>query len=308
MNEQQLADLFSEQLDLLLTGQPSVIPPEAGDLQGLVDLGQQFTHVDFQMRPAGQLAFQHQLSTWFGLTSPATSTFLGLSKVWIIGLIFVAIVVGSGLTLLSVRVLNHWIFNPDDGPNIATEEPASTAPDAPAGLPVVLPEQTDSTAPDAPAETTTDTTSSEGDVLPNVTSSQGDIIPSETPLPTFSLKDSLSLPESAPGSTGEMTGDNSAITGDNAAGESGEDDGAGNVPGGPTKGDDHDRGHGNDAGGFDPDNPGNSSGIGGGDSGFDLEKLGRGDSSGGSQGGGSNGSDKGKSDDKGGGKGNSKNK
>lgn len=319
MNEQQLADLFSEQLDQLLLGREPVVPAEASNLHSLLNLGQQFSQVDFQAGPAGQMAFQNQLSTWFGPTHPPASTFLGLSKPWIMGLILAAVLVGSGIiaVLLSMPGLNDAGVKPaKEAPEVVIpEEAPATSPDP---QPVDIPKITNPVEQTVPAEKPAETTSSQGDVMPAVTSSQGDVLLMPTPdekdalpLPTFSLKDSLSLPAEESDSltpSGEITGSNDTPSADTATEASGDGESAGSGAGDTAKGDDHDRGHGNDASGFDPDNPGNSIGVGGGSSGFDLEKLGRGDSGGGKGGGSDGGGNKGNSGDKGGGNGKGKGK
>jgi len=66
MNEQQVADLCSEQLDRLLAGGPVVDSPDIDDLPELLTLGQQLSQVCFQPTPALQAEFRGQLAMWFG--------------------------------------------------------------------------------------------------------------------------------------------------------------------------------------------------------------------------------------------------
>lgn len=321
MNEQQLADLFSEQLDQILLGQAPVVPAEAADLPNLLNLGQQFSNVDFQLGPAGQMAFQNQLADWFGPAQPPASALAGLSKPWIMGLILAVTLVGSGVVAWLLWGASFYEANPvpaEIPAELMPEAPVITSPDEP---PVSLPDTVDSIEEPALPESPAETTSSEGDVVPAVTSSQGDVLPSPAvkadeaqSRPTFSLKDSLSLPVDESGTVTETdgtvgTGSSTSPEADGeATGGQESENGSGDGVGDGVKGTDNDRGHGNDVGGFDPDNPGNSTGVGGGDSGFDLEKLGRGENGGGQSGGSNDGGGKGNGGNKGGGKGKGKNK
>lgn len=97
MNEQQVADLFSAQLDRMLQGEPPVLPAEAGDLPELLDLGRQYSHIGFQAGLAGQAVFQAQMASWFGPTLASPATVLGLSKGWFISLSVILVALGTGL-------------------------------------------------------------------------------------------------------------------------------------------------------------------------------------------------------------------
>ena len=69
MNEQQLADLFSEQVDHMLDGESTAMPPNVEDLPELLDIvGQATSQTEFQAGSAAQATFQSQLAGWFGLS------------------------------------------------------------------------------------------------------------------------------------------------------------------------------------------------------------------------------------------------
>jgi len=73
VNEQQSADLFSQQLDRLVHGEPPT-PPSPGDegFQELLSLAGELSQVRFQASPIAQAAFQSQLESWFGPGSGPT--------------------------------------------------------------------------------------------------------------------------------------------------------------------------------------------------------------------------------------------
>lgn len=98
MTEQQLADLFSDQVDRLLQGQRAELPPEATDLAELLALVQPTTKTEFRVNPATQMAFEQQITTWFGeAPGGSTMTILGLSKTWFISILVVVVLVsGTG--------------------------------------------------------------------------------------------------------------------------------------------------------------------------------------------------------------------
>lgn len=106
MNEQQLADLFSEQVDRLLQGETPTLPDEAGEVPELLDLiGQPISKIQFQPSPTAQAAFQSQLTGWFGpLNGGSDMAILGLSKVWFITILIsiVTVVIGTGLIAVVV--------------------------------------------------------------------------------------------------------------------------------------------------------------------------------------------------------------
>jgi hypothetical protein len=305
MNEQQLADLFSEQLDQMLSGNEPAIPSEAAGLEELLGLGQQFSQVEFQVSPAKQVAFQSQVAAWFGPGS-ASAVVISKTSVVVMGIVLAVIAAGTGLLLITLPAVNGFLFDTNNPPEII-EEPASI-PDSPQ-MSNSNSETTETIEPTT-VDDTTDAApnNSQGDIIPAATSSQGDTLPAvspsqDTPSPkvTFSHKDSLSIPvedETEPATT-TVDGEVVDTTADD--GGSSQDSGSDNSGGDPVLGDKDDRGHGNDADGFDEDNPGNSLGI---------DKLGRGgESSGGSGNGqqsGNDKNDKGNSGNKGGGKGKGK--
>lgn len=63
MNEQQLADLFSEQIDRILQGETSHVAPDIDDLQELLELGNQILQTKFQVGSAIHAVFQSQLAS-----------------------------------------------------------------------------------------------------------------------------------------------------------------------------------------------------------------------------------------------------
>lgn len=178
MNEQQLADLFSDQLDHLLQGQTPVLPPEAGDLQELMNFGQQFSQITFQPSPAAQGAFQGQLTSWFGSIPGGPATILGLPKTLFLTLIAAAIVAGIGLTLTVFPA-----SDPQDVPMLPafnTDAQDSSEPEASA---------TPAVTPSPPQSSLGETIPSGGsssleDTLPSSPSSFGETLPIPTPTAT----------------------------------------------------------------------------------------------------------------------------
>jgi hypothetical protein len=257
MNEQKVADLFSEQLDRLLAGEAVVDIPGVADLPGLMTLGQQLSEVSFEPTPAAQAAFQNQVTTWFGLSgSDLVPTIFGMSKLKFLSLVAAIIAIGAGIGL--VMLMGSWLFD-DSSPDVDDELPAPLSTELPAGKtseglnsPVLGPGAgtetprlaTPETTPVAPTASLRDTfpgpTSSRGDTLPPPTSGRGDTLPAATTTPT----PSSIWPTSDPGDT--ATNDNGDFDTDDDAG----------APDG-----DHDRGHGNDPDGLDEDNSGKSSGL-----------------------------------------------
>lgn len=284
MNEQQLADLFSNQLDQLLQGQTPALPPEASDLQGLLDFGQQFSQITFQPSTAAQTAFQGQIASWFGTTPGGIATILGVPKTLLFTLIGAAILVGigAGLTVLDIP-------SADDSNGLS-------APEAPA---VPIQDTPDSPAVDSGSEVTPKTpqssleetipgggNSSLGDTVPSSSPSLGDTLPLSTPSPTATVEDDVD----ADVGSGDGVTDSTDDASDDSTG--GEDTQAG----------DHDRGHGNDADGTDEDNPGNSGGSNNQGQDNGVDGLGRNNNNGNGQDGGS-GQGGGKGNGQGGGKG-----
>lgn len=269
MNEQQLADLFSEQLDHLLQGREATLPPEAGDLQELLGLGQQLTQTGFQPSAAVQATFLAQLTAWFGAGAAAagSSAFWELSKLWIISLSVAVTTIGAGvgLSLLTGVVVDTPESDKATRP-LATEIPAPTPqlePAASPGLPALNPGSAKPSQQDG---------SSTGDTLSPPTTAPP---ATATVTPSSSLSDTLSLPEPSPTATPapDSTAENEVEvrpTGAETLGPEGEKEGEGdeteqldnddNSSPGPQDGD-IDRGHGNDPDGYDEDNPGQSDGL-----------------------------------------------
>ncbi len=113
MEEQQLADLFSEQVDRMLDGESTAIPPNAEDLQELLDIvGQSTSQTEFQAGSAAQETFQSQLADWFGLANGGSPmTILGLSKIWFISIVVVIITVITGAGLITVIATSISVFS-----------------------------------------------------------------------------------------------------------------------------------------------------------------------------------------------------
>lgn len=257
MNEQQLADLFSEQIDRMLGGQPSGMADGLEGLQDLLTLGEQLSQVRFQASPAAQVAFQTQLTGWFGLNGGGLGAAISsLPKILLIVLGGLLVAGGLGLVILLGNFAGS-IFDAENGlpgPQ-ATIAPASATPQPDDGPAIQDPEATASPTSEAPAETKPEATTSLGDTIPpQVTSSIGDTLPSPTP-----------GSETLPGDTADEPAiDNEGGNGDVTGDGTGSDTDGGNEPNGDDpagQSGDHDRGHGNDADGFDEDNPGKSGGV-----------------------------------------------
>ena len=128
MNEQQLANLFSAQIDRMLSGETHVSTPVA-ELSELFNLSQQLSQVSFQPGPAAQLAFQTQLTGWFGSTGNGlTSTIFGIPKgLFMIGSAFI-VAVGTGLALLMLFVGGTFTTSDEGSPVPVSPEVISTTP------------------------------------------------------------------------------------------------------------------------------------------------------------------------------------
>lgn len=113
MNEQELADLFSEQIDRMLQGERPDIPAEVDDLPELLALGNQISQTQFQASSTAQAMFQSQLASWFGLINGGSlMTILGLTKAWFVSIIVTAIAVVTGTGLIAVIVIKSFISGP----------------------------------------------------------------------------------------------------------------------------------------------------------------------------------------------------
>jgi len=242
MNEQQLADLFSEQLDQILAGKTVAAPVE--ELSGLLTLGQQLTQVRFQASPAAQAAFQGQVASWFGSAGGAG---LGLPKGLLMALLM-AVGTGIGLVALVGSLLSGNLLTNSGGQMPEKSLPVLATP-VETSLPIETPPATSIPAPPTNESVTT---SSEGDTLPSF-STLGDTVLTGTVSATVTRTQDIFL---VPSVTSTIT-PTTTMTDNQPTGE-GEDEG------GPAVKDDHDRGHGNDPDGVDEDNPGNSSGVGSG--------------------------------------------
>lgn len=284
MNEQQLADLFSEQLDRMLQGQEPTLPANSGDVPDLLNLSRQFGQINFQPSAAAQAAFQSQLAGWFGNGASSAATLGGFSKMLLLILGAATVVGGLAVGLLFTGVSTF------DRPHTLFDKPAPAATTAPTAAPPTTPEapalQNTSEAVEPPAKPTT---SSQGDSLPPTTQdSAGDTLP--PPPPSDSLGETIVVPTSTPtpnptatpttpatveSDVNAPTGDDSTATG--TSGSEGDGTTEGTTPTG-----DHDRGHGNDPDNFDEDNPGQSDGPpGSGSGGQDMSDFSRGDNNGG---------------------------
>jgi hypothetical protein len=297
MNEQQLADLFTEQIDRMLRGES---PPAAPvkELQELTPLAQHLSQVSFQASPVAQAAFQGQLTSWFSSGGGGLSTtILGLPKVLLMAIGAALLTIGAGLGLMAlVNSTNLTLTNPDDKLPVqdVTEQPALTTTPQPTEPPAVdTPETPESQTPDIQRDTLPPTSSSLGDTIPAATSSMGDTLPA---IPSVTPK---------PPPTDEATSSPGVLDSGDTAGD---EPGSGDTNESDLDSGDQDRGHGNDADGFDEDNPGKSSGVGSSSNPSDFgqgqggsQEGGQGNGQGGSQGGG-------KGNGQGGGKGNGKDK
>ncbi|HEX9925237.1 MAG TPA: hypothetical protein VGD99_21450 [Anaerolineae bacterium] len=150
MNEQELADLFSEQVDRLLQGEALDVPPDTGDLQELLNLvGPSTTQSVFQATSATQAAFQSQLANWFGLANGGSPmTILGLSKTWFFSILVTTVTIIGGAGFIAVLVSSFFFFGSGSAPPIAATEVATGTP---------APEETPSSEPSpAPTDETGD--------------------------------------------------------------------------------------------------------------------------------------------------------
>jgi hypothetical protein len=270
MNEQETADLFSSQIDRLLGGEPAVDLAVNGDLP-LLALGQQLTEISFQPSPTAQAAFHGQLASWFGSSGGGLSTTaFGLPKILLMSLGAALAVIGAGLGVV-VLISFLWTGALFDFSNESRPEPGVTPQVTPNNpltpLPALASPEVTSSPTRMPTTTKPHSTSSIGDVLPDTTTSVGDTIlrPTGTPTSTTGNLGGTATPNSVQNTTGDDAGNNDS-SGDTSSL------------------DDPDRGHGNDPGGYDPDNPGQSDGVSGGNSSGSLS--GGGNSTGNNAGGG----------------------
>jgi len=244
MNEQQLADLFSEQIDRVLAGEPATDLPAVDELRTLVGLGQNLSRISFQPGPAAQIAFQSQLAIWFGTSgSSVPAATLGLSK----GLSTFMVIVGLGIIALVGSIWLGLTSEADPHQPADTVLPAAGTLD-PVGqpAPTMTPSITVTVKSDEEAVSTTP-------ARPTTTSnSLGDTLPVATRTPA-------TQPAAVPGdSSGDSTAGDKAGAGQ-ATGKPAENMNSDGSNGGPPK-TDRDRGHGNDPDRHDEDNPGGGQG------------------------------------------------
>jgi len=128
MNEQEFADLFSDQIDRMLAGESLEGLPEIDDLPELLDVGQRISQTQFQASTAAQTAFQSSLASWFGpMNGGSPMTFLGLSKIWFISIIIVVMVIVTGTGFIALIATSVVIIGSDNPPVVGTDEPTGTA-------------------------------------------------------------------------------------------------------------------------------------------------------------------------------------
>jgi hypothetical protein len=224
MNEQEAADLFSEQVDCLLRGETPPVPSGDDELQGLLTLAKELSHARFQPSPAGQAAFQSQLGDWFGATPEGTSSGPKTGR-WnmmsgklfaLILSIFITVVTAVATVVIAIVVVVHGVF--------------SGTPRTPTPIPDTLP----------PSPTVVATSSLTSTVVPT-----GTLTPTITPLPgSIDTIETITVVV-----TVDIRGDD-LIPGQPPGGDGGHHDGHDEDSG------DHNRGHGNDPDHHDEDNPG----------------------------------------------------
>ncbi|MCB0212074.1 MAG: hypothetical protein KDJ52_22215 [Anaerolineae bacterium] len=255
MNEQELAQLLSEQLDQMFEGEAIDFTAVMDELQMPLQLGQQLSAVDFPPSPVAEAAFESQLANWFGPSAGPAFPVTGLSKTGLFYTIVALVGVGLGVLFLLSSLL--WSGSGEEVTPAVTL-PATkqeTTSESPAFGPPIN-EETVTVVPTASSNqveaTATKIINALEDTIPlKPNASQGDALPSATPTTT--------IVDSSP----EVVSDpNNPSSGDES--EQGSSAGEGDSNTSTTDSDpigDHDRGHGNDADGFDEDNPGNSSGV-----------------------------------------------
>jgi hypothetical protein len=279
VNEEQLAELFLEQVDRLLGGEAVADVPGLDDWSELATLGQQLSQVDFQPRPVVQAAFNSQLASWFGPPAGGSAPlFLGMSKNSLLGVVAAITALGGGLGLvfLTGTILpGLFSFDPADKFSVpaTAEVPAPVTPEAPV-QPTLDPVEANDLLPNP---TKPSFPSTAGDTLPDIDSSQKDTLPPATP----QRSDTLTTPTATPTVSPTLTTTTTSV-GPTAAPPQYIDDKPDSTDAGdgPSQVNDEDRGHGNDPDRYDEDNPGQSTGAG------PDDNRGGGSSGGGGKGGG----------------------
>ncbi len=123
MSEQELADLFSEQIDRMLKGENVNVDEGLEDLPDLFELGQGLADISFEASSTAQAAFQTQTTRWL---TPAKGDFsmFGLSRMWLIGIVCTGIFAVITLGIVVTLSLSVFIF---DGAPIAIVVPSATS-------------------------------------------------------------------------------------------------------------------------------------------------------------------------------------
>ena len=236
MNEQQSADLFSQQLDRLLQGQtPTPPPPGDEGFQELLSLADELSQVSFQAGPIAQAAFQSQLESWFGPGSGPTipgpkygrwNTMAGKLIALIVS-ILVAVAIGALTLVIAILVVIRAVI-----PGVTPGTPTPTLTGTPPA-----------TATTTPVSSLTSTPVASG----TVTST---LMPSPTIVSTIDTIDTITvvvtieidIDDLVPGQLPHDGGDHDDDDDDDDDDHNGYQD--------------HNRGHGNDPDHHDEDNPG----------------------------------------------------
>jgi len=151
VNEQKLADLFSEHVDHMLQGEAPDVASSSSDLQALLALGDQMSQTQFQARAETWAAFQAQLATWSGTLNGGSM--IGLSKIWFFSLIIaLTTLVAGGVSFITEGITNPLALGPLS--QAATATPAPTDTPAATDDPTATATPTESDSPD-PTETPT---------------------------------------------------------------------------------------------------------------------------------------------------------
>ena len=244
MNEQGIADIFSEQVDQLLRGEsPAPLAPDveassgeeaSSDEEGLgelLTLANDLSGIGFQASPTAQAAFQNRLENWFGPTSgqipsqpkyrrwePMPGKLLAL-----IVAILVTITIGAITVVISILILIRGTI-----PGVPPGTPTPPLTSTPPGTAVTSIPSLTST----PVSTQTVTATP---VASPTIASTIDTIDVITVVITIEIEVDGLIPGLAPG-----------------------DGGGGDCAGCDDDYHDHNRGHGNDPDHHDEDNPGRS--------------------------------------------------
>jgi hypothetical protein len=226
VNEQQLADLFSKQVDHLLGGEaiPRSAAPES--FHELLSLAKDLSQVQFRTSPAEQVAFQSQLDDWFGPTRGPTAPrpkfgrwdMLSGKLIVLIVSITVTLVTTLASIIVAIVIIIRGVIS---GPPPQTPVPAPTVSPIVTTQPALTPTV-------APTDMLTPTVT----VAPTLAATI-DNIEAITVVVTVELEVDDLVPGLPPGDEGDQDDhDDNQCCGD------------------------HDRGHGNDPDHHDEDNPG----------------------------------------------------